>query len=67
MGTVLIAGIIVLVVCYLLILLVGVLAARFVKVDSGGSEVGVSRSEEAVVASRSLRGFVATMTMIGEV
>ncbi|XP_076454747.1 high-affinity choline transporter 1-like [Babylonia areolata] len=69
MATLLIAGVVTLVVFYLAILIVGVVAARCVKVTGSRSEVTEARSEvreseEAVVAGRSLHGVVGVMTMI---
>ncbi|KAL8608172.1 hypothetical protein ACOMHN_016627 [Nucella lapillus] len=71
MATLLIAGIVTLVIFYLAILIVGMVAARCVKVTgsksndtelSSGSEV--RESEEVVVAGRKLHGVVGAMTMI---
>ena len=69
MATLLIAGVVALVVFYLLILIVGVTAARCFKVDGSRSGSGseVRESEEVVVAGRSLHGVVGAMTMIGEI
>ena len=64
MAAMLIAAVVSLGVFYLLILIVGVTAARCVKV--GGSRPEVKESEEAVVAGRTLHGAVGVMTMIGE-
>ena len=68
MAAMLIAAVVSLGVFYLLILIVGVTAARCVKVGGSrsGSRPEVKESEEAVVAGRTLHGAVGVMTMIGE-
>ena len=68
MAAVLIAAVVSLGVFYLLILIVGVTAARCVKVGGSrsGSGAEVRESEEVVVAGRTLHGVVGVMTMIGK-